>query len=99
MNTTQRAYINGFVKRANDYGLTQAQAFELLKQAGRPVPPPQHNNDLGAALSTKAKGPVGPTHSGGIETMPAATRQSLRLPAVPAAPPQHNNDLGRFTRP
>ncbi len=94
---TQRAYINGFVKRASDYGLTQAQAFELLKQAA--PPPPQHANGLGAALATKAKGPVGPTYSGGIETMPAATRQSLRLPAAPAAPPQHNNDLGMFTRP
>jgi hypothetical protein len=30
---TQQAYINGFVKRAAQYGFNQAQAFELLKQA------------------------------------------------------------------
>ncbi len=30
---TQRAYINGFVKRANEYGYTSEQAITLLKQA------------------------------------------------------------------
>jgi len=30
---TQQAYINGFIKRANEYGLNQYQAVELLKQA------------------------------------------------------------------
>jgi len=30
---TQQAYINGFVKRASEYGLNQHQAVELLKQA------------------------------------------------------------------
>ena len=33
MNTEQ-AYINGFVKRAGEYGLTSNQAIELLKQSG-----------------------------------------------------------------
>lgn len=33
MNTTQRAYITGFVKRANEYGYSNDQAIELLKSA------------------------------------------------------------------
>jgi len=31
---TQQAYINGFVKRANEYGYSDNQAIELLKHAG-----------------------------------------------------------------
>ena len=30
---TQQAYINGFVKRAGEYGVSQEEAFALLKQA------------------------------------------------------------------
>ena len=33
MNTQQQAYIEGFVKRASEYGLNQGEAIELLKQA------------------------------------------------------------------
>ena len=33
MNTTQQAYINGFVKRASEYGLEAASAEVLLKEA------------------------------------------------------------------
>jgi hypothetical protein len=33
MNTQQQAYIEGFVKRANEYGFNDEQAIELLKQA------------------------------------------------------------------
>ena len=31
--STDQAYINGFVKRASEYGVSQDQAVELLKQA------------------------------------------------------------------
>lgn len=31
---TQRSYINGFVKRASEYGYSEDQAIELLKNAG-----------------------------------------------------------------
>ena len=31
---TQQAYITGFVKRANEYGYSDNQAIELLKQSG-----------------------------------------------------------------
>ena len=82
MNTQQQAYINGFVKRASEYGINQNEAIELLKSAG-PQVTPQDVNTVGAGLSTKAKGPIGATHSGGIETMPDSLKQKLRLPAVP----------------
>jgi hypothetical protein len=34
MNTQQQAYIEGFVKRAAEYGLSQNEAIELLKSSG-----------------------------------------------------------------
>jgi len=37
MNTQQQAYIEGFVKRANDYGLNHNEAIELLKSALDPA--------------------------------------------------------------
>jgi hypothetical protein len=37
MNTVEQAYINGFVKRASEYGYNEQQAFELLKNAGYKV--------------------------------------------------------------
>lgn len=33
MNTQEQAYINGLVKRAAEYGLTQEQAISIYKQA------------------------------------------------------------------
>ena len=68
--TNQEAYINGFVKRAAEYGLTTQEAIELLKTSGVP---PEHMNDLGAALSTKA--PV----------KPAAKQQPVNKPHVSPA--------------
>ena len=32
--TTQQAYIEGFVKRANEYGFNQQEAISLLKESG-----------------------------------------------------------------
>ena len=34
MTVQQEAYINGFVKRANQHGLSDYQAIELLKESG-----------------------------------------------------------------
>jgi hypothetical protein len=65
-----QAYVNGFVKRASEYGLSEQEAIELLKTSGVP---PQHMNDLGAALSTKA--PV----------KPAAKQHSVNKPYVSPA--------------
>jgi hypothetical protein len=32
--TTQQAYVDGFVKRASEYGYSEAEAIELLKTSG-----------------------------------------------------------------
>lgn len=34
MNTQEQAYIEGFVKRASEYGFSQAESAELLKTSG-----------------------------------------------------------------
>jgi len=43
--TTQRAYINGFVKRAADYGFNRIEAESIFKRAAmkmqQPIVPPQ----------------------------------------------------------
>lgn len=38
MNTQEQAYINGFVKRANEHGLNSHEALALLKAANSPLP-------------------------------------------------------------
>lgn len=40
MNTEQ-AYIEGFVKRASEYGFSEHEAIELLKQAGKKIGVPK----------------------------------------------------------
>ena len=35
---TQQAYIKGFVKRANEYGFSEQEAVELLKQSAEQAP-------------------------------------------------------------
>ena len=107
MNAEQ-AYIEGFIKRSSEYGFSYNEAVALLKQAapglvngGTMKVAPQHINELGAALATKAPtgAPIGPTWSGGIETMPPAARKALRLPTVNSgtsaatAQPQSSNAM------
>ena len=84
--TQQQAYINGFVKRAAEYGLDQNQAVELLKQAGpistgtgAAVAAP-YINETGAALSTPAKGPTRKPFTGGYEQMTPEIKKNLGLP-------------------
>jgi hypothetical protein len=38
MNTTQQAYIEGFVKRAGEYGFSEIEAIDLLKNAAEQAP-------------------------------------------------------------
>jgi len=48
MNTEQ-AYINGFVKRANEYGFSYSEAIVMLKQAtaaDAPVPAKIHSKPI-----------------------------------------------------
>jgi hypothetical protein len=47
--TTEQAYIEGFVKRAAEYGFNDEEAFEILKEAakkGAPKAEPGFKNDL-----------------------------------------------------
>ena len=46
MNTQEEAYIKGFVKRANQYGLTSNEALALLKAANSPLPVGQSPADV-----------------------------------------------------
>lgn len=39
MSAQEQAYIYGFVKRANEYGFNEDEAFSILKAANNPVPP------------------------------------------------------------
>jgi hypothetical protein len=51
MNTQEQAYIEGFVKRANEYGFNDEEAFEILKEAakkGAPKRVPGFKNDVKA---------------------------------------------------
>jgi hypothetical protein len=38
MNKQQQAYIEGFVKRASEYGFSENEAVEILKRANAPAP-------------------------------------------------------------
>ena len=48
---TQQAYIEGFVKRAADYGYSQQEALNILKQAS-PDPLPQPGRPSGVARNS-----------------------------------------------
>jgi len=82
MTTQEQAYINGFVKRANEHGYSEEQALWILKGAAdAQVVPPQVVNDLGRGLSTlDPEGDTGVTWTGGSETMPEHVRVALGLP-------------------
>lgn len=56
MNTEQQAYINGFVKRAADYGYNQQEALTILKQAGGFFGGLGNSMDTGISNATQAVG-------------------------------------------
>lgn len=66
MTTTEQAYINGFVKRASEYGVDQHTAIELLKSAG-----------LLSELVGQAKLKK---HAGSFPIRPAKVRKGLKQP-------------------
>lgn len=109
---TQRAYINGFVKRAAAYGYSPEQAYALLKAAGATESPTTLGMSPGALTADQAgKGPVHdvmPDPGVGISAISPEMAKKLRIPIPPAQQqitpsaqtinPEHMNDLGRFTR-
>lgn len=101
---TQQAYINGFVKRANEYGLNTSEALHILKQAS----PETLAMSPGALTAAQAgRGPVHPVAPAppvGVSAISPQMAKKLRIPVppaqqpAPAVAPEHNNDLGMFTR-
>jgi hypothetical protein len=104
MTTEEQAYINGFIKRANEYGLSELQAIELLKQAGpnqnEAMVQPNQRSYSNAAVAPHAVNPAPPT---GVPAVPLEALDSRnRKPAIapkvmPRVNPAALNDLGRFT--
>jgi hypothetical protein len=102
--TTEQAYIEGFVKRAADYGYSQEEALNILKQAS----PETLAMSPGALTAAQAgQGPVhqvAPAPPIGVSAISPEMSRKLRIPIpatqpqMPAVAPQHNNDLGMFTR-
>ena len=73
MTTQEQAYIEGFVKRANEYGYSEAEAVNILKEASRNVYELEQQkasplmNILGAMTMGRVApetGPVGPGEVG-----------------------------------
>ena len=57
MNTKQ-AYINGFLKRAAEYGLTEAEVMSLLKSAEAPLPIAYGQTPINQAAKDAVMSPV-----------------------------------------
>jgi hypothetical protein len=64
MNTQQQAYINGFVKRASEYGLNQNEAIELLKQSADAPPVVNTGTATSTPPAAPAPAPVAPAKPG-----------------------------------
>lgn len=83
MTTQQQAYINGFVKRAMEYGLSQQEAVELLKSAA----PQQIETQPGGITAQQAAKnpvrPVAPAPASGVSAASAADSKKYRLPIPP----------------
>jgi hypothetical protein len=71
---TQQAYINGFVKRASEYGLTQNEAIELLKSAGPRLAPGVQDPE--GFLSAKL--PQFPSKALAVDRTPSIVSSPLR---------------------
>jgi hypothetical protein len=97
--TAQQAYINGFVKRAVAHGISEAEAFELLKSSVDQDAVAQS----GMRSATSAPGPDRYVPSAPPTGVPAVSLESLdsrnkgSAAKKPKINPAHLNDLGRFT--
>jgi len=104
---TQRAYINGFVKRANEYGYNQEEALYMLKQASPETLAMSPGSLTAAQAGQGAVHPVAPAPPTGVSAINPAMAAKLRLPTSPGdaayygapaqqkpsvVPPQHMNE-------
>ena len=103
MTAQQEAYINGFVKRANQHGLSDYQAIELLKESGALESPTTLKYNPGAMTASQAGSnpvkPVSPALPDGVPNVTLAELDSRnRKPAAAIkVAPMHKNELGKFT--
>lgn len=95
MITTQKAYINGFVKRAKDYGYSSDDAVNILKQALDPQNTPNQAVDFASRLKDYGGRAANAMHSAGsgIEKLTSGwedlqkTYDTLRGKPYASAPP------------
>ena len=98
--TPQQAYINGFVKRAVAHGISEAEAFELLKSSvdNDSISQPGMRSATSAPRPDRYVLPAPPT---GVPAVSLASLDSRNKgPAAQVQPkinPAHLNELGRFT--
>jgi hypothetical protein len=97
---TQQAYIQGFVKRAVAHGISEAEAFELLKSSvdNDSISQPGMSS---ATAATRADRYVPPAPPAGVPAVSLASLDSRNKgPAAKVQPrinPAHLNDLGART--
>jgi hypothetical protein len=85
MTAQEQAYINGFVKRAGEYGLSRGEAIELFKSAS----PETLAMSPGARTAAQAAGnplkKVAPAPPDGVSAASAADTKKYKLPSTPSS--------------
>lgn len=74
----KKAYITGFVKRANDYGLSEREALSLFKQA---APGYRTNSQIGSEINNINANPIKTTGSAAVMDFPQKGVVPPKLPA------------------
>lgn len=87
MNTLQQAFVNGFVKRAAEYGVNEYQAIELLKQAApqqiETQPGGQSWRDVAKKPNKYPPAQARPEPAPGVSALSRAESKRLRVPIPP----------------
>jgi hypothetical protein len=82
MTNQEQAYINGFVKRANEYGLSEQEALELLKSASPETLAMSPGAQTYAQAGTNPVRPVAPALPDGVPAVSLASLDSRNRTAV-----------------
>jgi hypothetical protein len=86
MNTQQQAYINGFVKRASEYGFKEREALNILKQASPETLTMSPGAVTAAQAANRPVRPVAPAPPPGVSAISPAMSKKLNIPLPPANP-------------
>lgn len=87
--TNQEAYVNGFVKRAAEYGFNDFEAIELLKSASPETLAMSPGARTYAQTANNPARAVAPAPAAGVSAASAAQAKKYRLPSVPASAANH----------